>query len=287
MRTAPPFAVHRLWLDRPVAPQPAGVPWHRRSRATGQHQRARTLRKRCRRIGPAYTAARWSNCTPMPLTPGRAKLPPYSSCTGCIRKPSRRKRFTIGCCIAATVRCSHPGPMRSDRESSRRTPACCWPAMPSGSICPWHSWSARRPQVGSPPTGYWRDGGWPVTHCTRSPPKDGHRCCDGWPIAKVRVDHEGQEGVGRDTFCLERHGQISARRIAMRSLPSSTPRWREPSADPPATGTHSPQAEPCDPVSRSAHASPASMSSPGVTVRTGCASVPAIARTWAPTWPPP
>ncbi len=48
LRTAPPFVVLRLWLDRPVEPRPAALPRHRRASTAGQHQRAGALRTRRR-----------------------------------------------------------------------------------------------------------------------------------------------------------------------------------------------------------------------------------------------
>ena len=60
---APPFAVWRLWLDRPVDADAAGVPRHQRLRSAGQRHRARALRGRGPALGRARTAARWSSCT--------------------------------------------------------------------------------------------------------------------------------------------------------------------------------------------------------------------------------
>ncbi len=150
-RTAPPFAVHRLWLDRPVSAgrrpfwvRPDTNRWT--TSASWSATNGRPPSGHARTTGPS------SSCTPTPSTPRRPARPPCANCTRYTRKPRRRRSFPSGCCTAATAHCSHPGPMRGGRKWSRRNPACCWPATPSASTCPWHSWSARPPQVGAPRT---------------------------------------------------------------------------------------------------------------------------------------
>src|SRR6202012_521554 len=140
--------------------------------------------------GPGRTAVPSSNCTPMPLTPRRPGPRRYDNSTRYIRKPLRHRLFASVCCTAATARSLHPGATRCVRRWSHPSLVCCWPATPSASTCPWRSWNARRPPDGAPPTNCWDDGGWPGTHWSPCPPKDGHRYCGGLPPAKDPADDE-------------------------------------------------------------------------------------------------
>ena len=109
LRTAPPFLVQRLWLDRPVDAEPPGVPGHRRSRPARQHQRAGSLRPARPGTGPgahggsvielhAYAA---------PADPDAlGKRTRRAAARRCTRRPARRGSSPSRCCGARTARCS-------------------------------------------------------------------------------------------------------------------------------------------------------------------------------------
>ena len=159
LRTAPPFAVHRLWLDRPV-------------RRTARRSWARPATSR------STTSACWSATNAKPATgPPRidgsvVELHSYALDSA----PSRADRATATAQDLSGNRCGTDRPREAaasqrlpavsarrlratGRRSARRRRACCWPATPSASTCRWHSWSGPPPPAGAPPTNSCNDGG--------------------------------------------------------------------------------------------------------------------------------
>ena len=113
LRTAPPFVVHRLWLDRPVAATAAGVSGHRRSQPLDNisvleryEREAADWARAHRRFGRRIALVR-NGCR------RRRARPRCASCTRCTRKPQRRESFTSGCCVEAIARCSPREPTRT------------------------------------------------------------------------------------------------------------------------------------------------------------------------------
>ena len=128
LRTAPPFVVDRLWLDRPVRRRPAGLSWHRRviSRSTTSACPSATNERPPR--GRAVTADQWSNYTRMQPLPNGPASRRWHSCTSSTPKPLRRAWCTSGCCCAAIARYSPLARTRGDRPWPRRILGWCWPA---------------------------------------------------------------------------------------------------------------------------------------------------------------
>ncbi len=140
LRTAPPFLVTRLWLDRPVAPDRPGF------LGTGGYGPLDNIsvldRWRARPpAGPGRPAAPWSSSTPTRRTRRRAR-PRWggswsSSSTACTRRRRARGSSTGATSGGRTARSSPSAATRTGPPSRPRTPPSPSPATWSAPTCRW------------------------------------------------------------------------------------------------------------------------------------------------------
>lgn len=136
MRIAPPFAVHRLWLDKPVAASRSAF------LGTAGHEPLDNISVLDRYEREAGEWARSNHGSVVELhsyalESSHLARRGCAGCTSCTRKPRQRVWCANGCWNGATAPCSRPGHTSSDPGWSRPRPACCWPATPSASTCRW------------------------------------------------------------------------------------------------------------------------------------------------------
>lgn len=140
LRTAPPFLVSRLWLDRPVA---LDRPGFLGTSGYGPLDNVSILDRWEERppAGPGAPEGRSSNCTPTPShrtpTGPPCRTSPCGNCTRSTRRPAAPASWTSATNGARTARCSRSAATGTGRACAAPTLPSRWPGTWSAPGCRW------------------------------------------------------------------------------------------------------------------------------------------------------